>query len=1137
MKIQVLLRRLCLLSSTLGLVCAHGAERFVSTLGNDSNPGTALQPVRTITRAYSLAGAGDTITVLPGVYTDYTSGWGLRLGKNGTAASPITLRSQIIGAAVIDGQNLPDRNQGIWLDGSYNVIEGFEIRGGPHGGIAVYGNNNYILSNDIHHNGTPASSSSIGQDGIFSDPNTRNNVYAGNFIRDNGRTGSNLDHALYLCGDNELVINNVLVRNAAYGLHLAGYSTVSNLRAYNNVMAYNGKGGVMLWMALSGVDIRNNIIYRNGQFGINSWDAHGSGVVVDRNLVFGNSLGNYSFSNGGSDYTYTLGTTLSSEPLFVNSTSAGLDAHLRLGSPAINAGVNFSSIFTTDLDGVVRPASGAWDIGPYQFVSLLNTAPTISGIPGQTIPQGGSTGSLNFTVGDVETPAGNLTVTGTSSNPTLVPASGIVFGGSGANRTVTVTPAATQTGTASITVSVSDGSLTTSTSFILAVNPPAPTIALTAPANGASYTAPATINLAASVTPNGNTISKVQFYAGTTLLGEDTTAPYTFTWNNVNAGNHTLSARAVYGSGGSVASSPVGVSVAFGLTFESTAGIISAPFVAGSGVIYQTTFTATPASGGRAIYTFNVAQAGDYIVTALVNAPDDSANSFFVNLDAEPTDPVMIWDIPVTSGLAERAVSWRGSGTPTSNEFAPKVFTLTAGSHQLIVRGREANAQLGTITLKPYPASNPPPTITLTAPANGASYAAPATIDLAASVNANGNTISKVQFYQGATLLGEDTSAPYTFTWSNVNVGAYSLSARAVYGSNTATSSPVNVSVVSGLTFESTSGSISAPFLAANGVIYQTNHSLSVAEAGRAVYTFQIASAGDYVVTALVNAPDAGANSFFVNLDAEPADPTMIWDIPVTSGLAERTASWRGNGTPDSNEFAPKVFTLTAGTHQLIVRGREANTQLGTITIKPHTSTDTPPVVTLTAPVNSSTVSGSVTVTADASDNGGVAGVQFKLDGANLGGEVTAAPYSVTWDTTAVADGTHTLTAVARDTAGNQTTAAAVNVMVSNTVPTVLPTVAVVATDATATIGTTDHAAITFTRTGDTSAALTVNYTLGGTAVKWIDYRRPEGDMPVSVTIPAGTASYTMTIIGVTNATAADPHTAVFALAAERWRR
>ncbi|MBE0544383.1 MAG: fibronectin type III domain-containing protein, partial [Verrucomicrobia bacterium] len=80
------------------------------------------------------------------------------------------------------------------------------------------------------------------------------------------------------------------------------------------------------------------------------------------------------------------------------------------------------------------------------------------------------------------------------------------------------------------------------------------------------------------------------------------------------------------------------------------------------------------------------------------------------------------------------------------------------------------------------PSSNNLPTITLTSPASGASYTAPASVSLAASVTANGQTITKVQFYNGTTLLGEDTAAPYNFAWNSVNAGSYSLTARAVYG-------------------------------------------------------------------------------------------------------------------------------------------------------------------------------------------------------------------------------------------------------------------------------------------------------------------------------------------------------------------
>ena len=79
------------------------------------------------------------------------------------------------------------------------------------------------------------------------------------------------------------------------------------------------------------------------------------------------------------------------------------------------------------------------------------------------------------------------------------------------------------------------------------------------------------------------------------------------------------------------------------------------------------------------------------------------------------------------------------------------------------------------------------------------------------------------------------------------------------------------------------------------------------------------------------------------------------------------------------------------------------------------------PTVSMTAPTSGTTVSGSaVTVSANAADNVGVGGVQFRLDGATLGSEDTTAPYSIAWNTALAANGTHTLTAVARDAAGNR---------------------------------------------------------------------------------------------------------------------
>ena len=99
------------------------------------------------------------------------------------------------------------------------------------------------------------------------------------------------------------------------------------------------------------------------------------------------------------------------------------------------------------------------------------------------------------------------------------------------------------------------------------------------------------------------------------------------------------------------------------------------------------------------------------------------------------------------------------------------------------------------------------------------------------------------------------------------------------------------------------------------------------------------------------------------------------------------------------------------------------------------TGDSTPPTVSLTAPASGATVSGTQVMSATASDNVGVVGVQFKVNGNNMGAEDTVAPYSYSWDTTVAANAPHTLTAVARDAAGNQTTSATVTVNVSNGTP------------------------------------------------------------------------------------------------------
>jgi hypothetical protein len=172
----------------------------------------------------------------------------------------------------------------------------------------------------------------------------------------------------------------------------------------------------------------------------------------------------------------------------------------------------------------------------------------------------------------------------------------------------------------------------------------------------------------------------------------------------------------------------------------------------------------------------------------------------------------------------------------------------------------------------------------------------------------------------------------------------------------------------------------------------------------------------------------------------------------------------------------------------------------------------TAPTVSMTAPANGATVSGTVALTATAADNVGVVGVQFFVNGAAIGAEDTTAPYSVNWDTTAVSNGSgYNITARARDAAGNQTTSTAVAVTVSNAAPpppdTTPPTVSLTAP----TNGATVSGTVTLTaNAADNVGVVGVQFFVNGTAVGAEDTSSPYSISWNSATVANG-SGYTIT--------------------------
>src|SRR5205814_683522 len=178
-----------------------------------------------------------------------------------------------------------------------------------------------------------------------------------------------------------------------------------------------------------------------------------------------------------------------------------------------------------------------------------------------------------------------------------------------------------------------------------------------------------------------------------------------------------------------------------------------------------------------------------------------------------------------------------------------------------------------------------------------------------------------------------------------------------------------------------------------------------------------------------------------VSITAPTAGTTVSGTAAAGDPVGVAGVQFKLDGANMGSEVTTAPFAtswaMMAGTNGLHTLTAVARNIAGTRTTSPAVGVTvsydkTAPTVSITAPAAGGIVSGTVSVTANATDNVGVAGVQFKLDGVNLSTEVTRSPYSVSWTTTTATNATHTLTAVARDAAGNRATSAAVSVTVTN---------------------------------------------------------------------------------------------------------
>lgn len=492
-----------------------------------------------------------------------------------------------------------------------------------------------------------------------------------------------------------------------------------------------------------------------------------------------------------------------------------------------------------------------------------------------------------------------------------------------------------------------------------------PTVAITSPTGGTAYTSPASLTISASAADSDGSVTKVAFYYGSTLLGEITSAPYTYTWSNVTTGAYTLKAIAMDDSGNTTTSAAVTITVgdvvaesdfkvvgympsyqgaasdiqytklthinyAFirptttgGLTAVENAsklqeivslahanGVKVGIAIGGWSDLNNTDFQTMAASATyRAAFISNVLSfistysldgadidweypidgsdpanfstlmsematalhAQDKYLTAAVSAQGYYAggilDSVFPSVDFLN---LMVYDggsgaDHAPYSYAESSLSyWLGRGLPAEKAvlgvpFYSRPSWLTYAT--LISQGADPYADVyngdyynGITTIKAKTNlafdngiggmmiwetsqdvsgtysllnaidevvtaragggtgdTNQAPAVSIASPASGASYTAPASITITASASDSDGSIASVSFYNGSTLLGQVTTSPYTYTWSSVAAGTYSVTAVATDddGAST-TSSAISVTVTSDDTGGGDCGDISA---------------------------------------------------------------------------------------------------------------------------------------------------------------------------------------------------------------------------------------------------------------------------------------------------------------------------------------
>lgn len=449
----------------------------------------------------------------------------------------------------------------------------------------------------------------------------------------------------------------------------------------------------------------------------------------------------------------------------------------------------------------------------------------------------------------------------------------------------------------------------------------APTVTLTSPANGAILTSGSSVTLSAIASDSDGSIAKVEFYLDTsTLIGVAMSAPYTLAWVNIPSGSHALTARAYDNRNGKTTSAPVTVSVV-----DNQRPVVS---------------LASPVDG-----SFHVAGS---VIELTADAGDADGSIARVEFFDGAT-------VLATVATAPWTWSWPDAST---------------GSHAVTVRATDDRGATGVSAIT-HVVVGDAPKLVVTQPAACSQVDAPLDLTLAAEAASSGGSIVRVEFFDGGTLVGTLSTAPWRTTLANAQVGTHSITARAT-----------------------------------------DSHGLSTISRAAVV---EVRGANRPPAVSLVT-PGDGAS--FV----APATISLAATASDPDGSIARVEFFAGTtlvGTASSAPFTANWSGVAAGSYSLTAK---ATDNLGAIAastpISINVAVNAAPTVMLTAPSAGARYFAPATIpmTANASDpDGTVARVEFYANG-SLVGTAASAPYSIVFD--GVAGGAYTLVARAIDNLG-----------------------------------------------------------------------------------------------------------------------